>query len=146
MWDYDRGTPFVAAAEHRFGTLQSAPVDNTSKGGVFAGVDLATGELGRLAPTAQTTERQTHHPDSRKRVEGTPIPNWTSLVDGLLSLSKRLAHIPYIGWDVVVGDEGYRLIEGNSAPDTQTQAVSGPLLADPRVRCFYEHHRAIARR
>lgn len=74
-------------------------------------------------------------------MEGTPVPNWTSLVDGLLSVSMRLGHIPYIGWDVFMEDHGHRLIEGNSAPDTQTQAVSGPLLADPRVRRFYEHHR-----
>jgi hypothetical protein len=145
MWDYEKGEPFVAAVEHRFGTHRSAPVDNTSKGGVFANVDVATGELGQLILSEPSLGWTPVHPDTGAQVEGVRVPRWETFLDRLLELAQRLAHIPYIGWDVVIGDEGYYFIEGNAAPDTQTQAVAGPLLADPRVRRFYEHHGVISR-
>lgn len=146
MWDYEAGAPFVAAAAHRFGTHRSAPVDNTGQGGVGAAVDAATGELGPLlSAEGARLRRDAHHPDTGVRVQGTLVPSWATLVEDLLALARRLAHVPYIGWDVVVGDDGHSLIEGNAAPDTLTQAFSGPWLADPRIRRFYEHHGTVSR-
>jgi hypothetical protein len=146
MWDYAARAPFVAVAEHRFGTRRSAPVDNTAKGGLFAGVDVRTGTLTKsLQITDGQLEWSSRHAETGAQIEGLAIPGWDEMCAGLLRLAARLAHIPYIGWDVVMHDEGYSIIEGNTYPDAQTQAVSGPFLADPRVQAFYEHHRVLRR-
>jgi hypothetical protein len=146
MWDYAAKAPFVAAAEHRFGTRRSAPVDNTAKGGLSAGVDVRTGTLTQAMEIADGgLQWSSRHAETNAQIEGLAVPGWDRMCDGLLDLAARLAHIPYIGWDVVIQDDGYSIIEGNTYPDTQTQALSGPFLADPRVRAFYEHHRVLRR-
>ena len=45
MLDPDDGVPFIAAARHRFGTDQSDPTDNVSRGGLSCAIDLDTGPL-----------------------------------------------------------------------------------------------------
>jgi len=141
MWDLDAGEPFVAVATHRFGTAGSSPVDNVSRGGIAAGIALATGALTAAigAPAVYGGARLTHHPDTGAPVAGERVPRWDEVVAGVLDACRRIAHVPYIGWDVLVGDDRWWIIEGNHYPDTQVQAF-GPLLADPRVRRFYERY------
>lgn len=141
MWDYQRGEPFVAAAEQRLGNHRSAPVDNWSRGGLVSGIDVATGTMrAALGQHEGRLVSSSHHPDSGAPIEGVTVSNWSSLLEGILDVSRKIAHVPYVGWDVVAGDDRYFLIEGNSYPDTQMQCVTGPLLADPSVRRFYTHH------
>jgi hypothetical protein len=49
MYDDEAGQAFAAAAVHRFGTRAQGPtaVDNWSRGGLTAAIDLAGGCLGR---------------------------------------------------------------------------------------------------
>jgi hypothetical protein len=144
MWDLERGEPFVAMGVHRFGTSQTAPVDNVSQGGLMAPVDLDTGVLGVAAsmPYASRLARHTHHPETAAPIEGTAIPGWHRMVGGLLDVTRRMAHIPYIGWDVLVTDDKWWIIEGNHYSDPSVQ-IFGPLLEDPRVRRFYEEYGVI---
>jgi hypothetical protein len=48
-----------------------------------------------------------------------------------------MAYIPYVGWDIIVTDDGFCAIEGNNHPHLGHQDMA-PLLTDPRVRAFYE--------
>jgi hypothetical protein len=142
MWDYEKDEPFIAAAEHKFGTTKSAPVDNQGKGGLVAGVDLKTGVMGRAmgSPKLGVPTWHSHHPETGESIEGQAIPTWAQIDEGLQAVMRRMRHIPYVGWDVLAGHDQFFLIEGNSHPDLNTQAVTGPLLSDPRVRRFFEHH------
>jgi hypothetical protein len=142
MWDYERDEPFIAAASHKFGTSESAPVDNVGKGAISAGVDVETGVMDRAlaSPKLGVPEWHSHHPETGERIEGTAIPTWPQLKEGLVGVMRRMRHIPYVGWDVVAGDDTFYLIEGNSHPDLAMQATTGPMLTDPRVRRFFEHH------
>jgi hypothetical protein len=141
MWDVERHEPFVALAAHRFGTRRSAPVDNLSQGGLMAGIDVGTGELAvaMSTPYASRAARYPRHPDTGAAIEGAVVPRWSEVRDELLAVARRLAHIPYIGWDVLIGDESFWIIEGNNHSDAIFQVFS-PLLADGRVRRFYERH------
>ena len=145
MWDLERDEPFVARALHRFGTRRSAPVDNYSKGGLAATVDLETGELGAAitAPSIAGPRHYTSHPDTGAPIAGIPVPRFADICDAVLDLNRHLPHIPYIGWDVLVGDDQWWIIEGNHFPDTQMIQAFGPLLVDPRIRRFYEHHHVV---
>jgi len=137
MWDLERGEPLVARAGHRFGTARSAPVDNVSRGGIIAPVDAQSGELGPGFSASHDAESvwQTHHPDTGAAIAGARVPDWPRVRDAVLELSGRLAHIPFIGWDVLLGDQGWWIIEGNHYVDPAIQ-VFGPFLADERVRRF----------
>lgn len=144
MWDYERGEPFLPFAGHRFGRPESAPVDNCSRGGVSCEVDVETGILGPVLSGQRGSEmlRLDAHPDTGEQVAGVRIPHWEQTTSRLLDVCARMAYIPYVGWDVVVTEDGFTVTEGNSCPDLGSQ-VFGPLLGDPRVRAFYEKFSAL---
>jgi len=139
MWDHERNEPFIPLAVHRFGVNASIPVDNGSQGGLICLIDMETGTMVRgLAGHTGVGPLVPHerHPDTDVSMEGTVVPNWEATTGGLLDLARRMSYIPYIGWDVVITEKGFTVIEGNSYPDVRQQVLF-PLLTDPRGRAFY---------
>jgi D-alanine-D-alanine ligase-like ATP-grasp enzyme len=56
-------------------------------------------------------------------------------------MAAAFPHLPRIGWDVVVTDDGgFVILEINAHAGVETLQVHRPLLRDPRIRRFYEHH------
>jgi len=136
----DDGEAFVAAAIHRIGTAASAPADNCSQGGLTAAIDRETGQLSE-ATTIDPTQREWHtiHPESDARIEGTAVPGWDRLCERVTAIAADLPYLPYLGWDVVVtGEDSFRVLECNNLVGVESLQVHGPLLADGRVRRFYE--------
>lgn len=146
--DVTSGTPFLAAAVHRFGTTRSAPVDNWTQGGLNARIDLGTGELGPgLSFTAGgRLVRLPEHPDTGSPIAGVSVPRWSEVKDLALAVAGAFPTIDYAGWDLVLGEDGPLVIEGNNMPGPNVFQVHAPLLADERVRTFYEHHGVLRRR
>lgn len=143
MWDPKTDEPFVTFTMQRIGTERSAPVDNWSKGGLTASVDLESGELSRGVhfPYSGRLEWHDDHPETGAPIAGVKVPNWSAIRDGIVEMAANYPQIPYIGWDVVVTDTGeFTVIEANSCTDVDSLQVHGPLLDDPRARRFYEHH------
>ena len=56
---------------------------------------------------------------------------------GLLDAARCLPEAPLIGWDVLMTDGGYSILEANSPPGVSVWQVHAPLLADPRVARFF---------
>lgn len=142
MYDEVATEPFIAAAIQRIGTADSAPLDNFTQGGLSAEIDLETGELGAGAqpPDGDGVEWHTTHPDTGTPVEGVSVPGWDQIREQILEMADTCSFVPYIGWDVIVtgSDGAFRVIEANSYPGLKSIQVHGPLLADDRVRRFYE--------
>jgi hypothetical protein len=146
MWDMEQNRPFIASGEHRFGTRRSSPVDNVEQGGLFCAIHLETGQIGKAGAYVYDPDFriQWHqqHPDTEAPIAGSMIPHWTMLSTKILDIAGRLPFIPYIGWDLVVTHDGFKVIEGNNFPSLEGQ-IHGPLLVDPRVRKFYAHYHII---
>jgi len=149
MRDVERGhAPFVAAAIHKFGTRETAPTDNWSRGGLSACVDLQTGALGPAArgPTAAGGKPRwtSTHPDTGAPIEGVRVPDWPLVQKALLDAASSLGFLTYVGWDVLVTEAGPCLIEGNTTVvGLRGVQVHAPLLRDPRVRRFFEFYGAL---
>ncbi len=147
LWDVEAGTPFIAAAVHRFGTERSFPVDNWHGGwgGLCAKIDLVTGVLGPAATLSSGGQLcwYARHPESGAPIQGVCVPAWPETTAAILRVAERLPYAPAIGWDLVVTDTGCCLLEGNSPPNTFVWQVHEPLLADPRVRHFYQEHKIV---
>ena len=144
MVDPDTEKPFIGGLDHRFGTKESTPVDNTAQGGLSAGIDLETGRLGTAvaAPEDETLDRYNTHPETGAAIEGVNIPGWQRICDRIIEMAAYLAPLtPYIGWDVLVTDDEGSIVvlEANSYPDVPLQTHE-PLLSNERVRRFYEYH------
>jgi hypothetical protein len=143
MFDPDMDEPFIAAAAHRIGTNRSAPLDNWSRGGLSAAIDLSTGELseGVQYPYDGCLERHATHPDTGAAIAGARVPDWPAIREGIETFAAGFPQLPYVGWDLIVTGPGeFTVIEGNECSGVRLFQVHRPLLADPRVRRFYEHH------
>lgn len=147
MWDAEAGEPFIAMAVQRIGSSASVPVDNHAKGGLAAGIDLRTGELGRaeMQPTYDRLEWYDRHPDTDEPITGVRIPDWDRVCESVLEMAAALPFVPYIAWDIVVRDGGdVTVVEANHWGGVRIQ-THGPLLSDPRVRRFFREHNVVAR-
>jgi hypothetical protein len=144
MWDYEADEPFIPFAGHRFGRPSSVPVDNCSQGGIACFVHLDTGTLGPAyaGHMQRNLEPAPVHPDTGVPITGTKLPHWEYLKSKLLEVCREMAYIPYVGWDVVITEKGFTVIEGNNYPDLGHQNFE-PLLVNPRVRAFFEAHDAL---
>jgi len=138
MWDGDE--PFAASAVLRIGTAASYPVDNGMKGGIAAGIDLRSGTVGKAVSFPRRSGRvqwHSRHPDTGQLIEGMTIPRWSEIVPQMMGVCRHVPYLRYIGWDLVVTADGFKLIEGNHFPGLSPNQAHGPLLADPRVFRFY---------
>lgn len=143
MWDPDEDEPFVARAIHRIGTRKTAPMDNWSRGGLGAEIDLATGELGEAVtfPFDGELVWRESHPDTGARIEGTTVPGWRAVRERLLEMAETVPYLPYVGWDLVITAEGeFEVVEANGYPGVKALQVHRPLLIDDRIRRFYAAH------
>lgn len=138
--------PFIAVAAHRIGNEQSFPVDNCAMGSFTANIDIETGTIGKAVTTVlhgMQNQWHSHHPDTGSPIEGVTIPNWQQIKSGILAIAENVKFLPYIGWDIVVTNDGFTIIEGNDGPDLKLHQVHGPLLTDKRVKAFYRHYKVI---
>lgn len=141
LWDMKSGAPFIAAAVHRFGTSHSAPIDNwhLGRGGVCASVDVKNSTLGQAV--MQTSDKrmvwESSHPETGAPIEGVVIPGLSNCIEGLLKAASHLPFCPLIGWDVVITEDGFSILEANTLPGFAVVQVHTPLLKDPRSRQFF---------
>lgn len=143
MQDVDSGEPFIPIAVQRIGNKTSSPTDNWTQGGLSCNINLNTGELGKGVVHPKNRNELTwykNHPDNGAKIEGKIIPNWEYIKSEILRAAREKPFLPYIGWDVVVTNDGFRVIEGNSMTDVNLLQVHKPLLVDNRVQKFYEFY------
>ena len=144
MIDPDSGEAFIARAVQRIGTSRSFPVDNfvCGRGGLSAMVDPVTGRLGPGAARDHrwSVVRHDRHPETGAPIAGVEVPGWSGIAGRVLDYSRRFAYLPFIAWDVAVTEPSFTIIEANGGAGLTVLQVHGGLLAEPRIRRFYEHH------
>ncbi len=139
MRDTRTAKGFIASAVLRVGTAETGGVDNFSRGGLSFELDVRTGEVGRGARKHSVKPREIEvHPDTGVRVTGVTIPFWEQAVTAVQEAFDLYRPLRYVGWDLVISEAGPMILEGNNYSDVHLLQVHRPLLADPRVREFYE--------
>jgi hypothetical protein len=141
--DPDTGQHFVAGAAHRFGTQRTGCVDNFSRGGLSALVDIETGTLSaaKSNPGFYPCDRHPRHFDSGVAIGGVSVPYWEQAKDLCIKVATSIPGMVHVGWDVAITADGPVIVEGNAriANPNLIQAHR-PLVTDPRIRRFYEFH------
>lgn len=142
MYDETRNEAFIATAVQRIGTDESAPVDNWSSGGLSAGITRESGDLTAAvqSPDGNNLIWHNYHPDSGAQIAGTTIPRWEKVCETVVDIAETVSYLPYIGWDIIITDDDFVILEANARTDVDLLQVHGPLLANQRVRDFYEYH------
>jgi len=143
----DEQGPFLAFAVQRIGTAASTPTDNLNLGGLAAPIDRDTGVLGpakRLEADRPATAHH-HHPETGAAIAGAQVPGWDDLAGHALDLMEALPELRYVGWDLILREEGPLVLEGNSYPGVQVAQLHAPLGEDPRIARFFGRAPELAR-
>jgi hypothetical protein len=140
----DDAGPFVANVVHRFGTSRSYPIDNfhQGRGGICADVNVPAATLGKALSLGAHHERICHevHPETGSQIEGVSIPGLPWALEGVLEAARCFPEATCVGWDLVITDKGYSVIEANAPPGIVVSQAHGPLLAHPRVAAYFRQH------
>ncbi|WP_261623331.1 sugar-transfer associated ATP-grasp domain-containing protein [Nesterenkonia marinintestina] len=141
MPDITRGKePFIVIAVQRIATARSNHLDNWTRGGLSAEIDIETGRLGKASrlPESRELEWFSVHPDVGSQIEGVEVPFWEETKKLVLDAAQRLNFLEYIGWDIIISPTGPVILEGNVNSGMNVLQVHRPLLTDPRVRRYFE--------
>ena len=114
----ERDAKFIKAIQ-RVGCQESIPVDNVSMGGLTLDINKSTGELGVGIAKYGRPDRVMvpfrNHPDSGGAFVGKAIPDWENIVQEVVALTNKLPFLNYVAWDILLTDDGFCVIEGNSS-------------------------------
>lgn len=136
------GQVMLVDAVQRIGSRFTKGLDNFSQGGIVAHVHVDSGVLstGRYADERWRTHPVKEHWDTNARIEGVPIPGWEQIKADLKEKMQKQPFLRYAGWDVVVTEDGYAVIEGNNYPNPRIHQLFSPLLKNSQVLEFYRYY------
>lgn len=113
----DAVTPELGNAYLRIGTAASGFVDNTAAGGLLAQIDVDTGRFGEAKSLRNGRVVDTpNHPDTGVFIGGT-IPNWELVKEQVLRMAASFSQLEYLGFDVAITEDGFKIPEINRFPD-----------------------------
>jgi len=132
---------FIKQAYLRIGTSKTIPVDNFSRGGIISFVDMDTGVL---KETIRRSEdgiilKCSHHFETNEIITGKIIPHWDLIKKRILNTSELIGPIiKIVGWDIIITEDDFVVLEGNNGPDFTQQGEEWPLAIDKEVSSFLE--------
>jgi hypothetical protein len=145
MVDKDTNEPFIAGGAQRIGSSKSNGKDNFALGGFSAGIDIDSGELSKAVsiPEKGKVMHYNKHPETNAQIAGLKIPNWLDIKEKLIQVMKKVPYIKYIGWDIILTDNGIVAIEGNNHPEPRSVQAHQALLKLSQVKKFYQDYHII---
>lgn len=109
--------PIIENAYLRIGTSSTGSTDNISRGGVFASIDEKTGCYSNAYIVEKHNIRKcTRHPDTDMKLEG-KLPYWKHIQEKVLEISKYIFPLEYLGFDIVIIEGGFKILEINTHQD-----------------------------
>ena len=122
--------PIVADAYLRIAAKATGYTDNVAYGGIVAKVDLETGAFSN----GEKIENHKYvpcprHPDTNMPIEGV-IENWNEIKSKLVEICKYLSPMEYLGLDVVLTEDGFKLLELNNHQDIHNYVSYSPFVKD----------------
>ena len=109
--------PVIENAYFRIGTKSTGFTDNIGSGGVFAYVDEKTGHFHDAEVIKEHIISPCPlHPDTGVKIEGT-LPHWGEVLTVIPELCRYISPLEYLGFDVVITDAGFKILEINTHQD-----------------------------
>lgn len=83
-----------------------------ARGSILAGIDAETGVIYTNGKGEFLQEYEVH-PMTGVKIKGLQIPYWKELVDMVTEMAMKLPTVSYVGWDMVLTEKGWLMMEGN---------------------------------
>ena len=109
--------PKVESAFFRIGSSHTGNTDNLDTGGIVARVDVETGRFGNTEMLMNHVYQPCSvHPDSGAPLEGV-LPHWGEIKASVSDIAAYLYPMEYLGFDIVITQDGFRILEINTHQD-----------------------------
>lgn len=120
----------LANALITFGTSETKGVDNRAAGGLFSIIDVQDGSFktARREVNGKLEEHE-YHPDTKELIKG-ELPKWKDVTRKVVEIANYINHLSWMGFDVIITDEGFKILEINSHQNVDWFQFSYPLLRD----------------
>ncbi len=126
-------------AIHRFGNVTTGNVDNFSSGGMSCNVDIQSGIIDSVIYIQNGKKYNIeNHPDTKEKIKGIAIPGWQGILDFVNEIHSKIKYVKYIGWDIVICNDGVYIVEANHISDIDLIQTHYPLLSDKTVAHFFK--------
>jgi hypothetical protein len=137
--------PFIAYAVHRFGSIMSGNIDNISRGGIAAMIDIKDGKLteGQCFSFEGKKELYKLHPVSLKPIFNEKIPEWGNLTNRLIEMARRMPYFKYVGWDIILSNDELFVLEGNVSPHLDLVQMFKPMKDLKSAWDFFRYYKYI---
>lgn len=73
-------------------------------------------------------------------IEGVTIPALAEAIEGVLAAARCFPEATCVGWDLLITDDGFSILEANAPPGIIVSQAHSPLLANQRVARFFRRH------
>lgn len=140
-WDYEKKEFFLARCFHRFGCNGNV-VDNVGSGnGLLVFVDPDTGTCKsngaiNINGTGDRFVENIVHPDNNIMLSGMIIPRFEEVKTKVLEIANSLSYLRWVGFDVAITNDSFKIIETNSLSSLVDQECEG-YLKDKRLRRLF---------
>ena len=136
----DGNNPVIIGGYLRFGHsgLGSSNYLHTNESmNIYSGVDFDKGEFGRTkAVYMNRTEELNNHPDSGEILFG-KLPKFNEIKKNVISISKRFFGVEFMGFDIGITDDGFKIMEINSHPGLAIPQMFNPYYSDEKIRRYF---------
>lgn len=143
-WNKNNKTFEIIRAFHRFGS-NGQIVDNLGQGnGVLVyldpqkGIMLKEGVINKGGVKNYIKDSYISHPDNNKIISGIHIPNYLFVRDKIIEISNSISFLRWIGWDVALTNDGFKIIETNSLTTLDTIQQREGLLAVDWIKDIFD--------
>ncbi len=89
-------------------------IDNSSKS-IAVKINLDSGRLEEFA-ISNYLKKLSKHPDTGFVFKNTALPHWDVIMEAIPVMARKFAFIKFIGWDIAITPDGFRVIEINRSP------------------------------
>lgn len=130
---------FIKQAYLRIGTSKTIPADNFSRGGIISFVDMDTGVLKETIRRSEDGRvlKCSHHYETNEIITGKILPHWDLIKKNILNTTELIGPIiKIVGWDIIITEDDFVVLEGNNGPDFTQQGEEYPLAIDKEVASF----------
>lgn len=129
----------VLRAQHLFAAAARLDGSRSRPWHISAPIDVVEGVMGvAKRHTNQGSHTFPTHPDSGAPIDGVELPYWNLLCEGLLGCLDRHPTVPFLVCDVILTDDGPRVIEAERTIDITSFQAHGPLASNPVIAALSE--------
>jgi len=129
--------PRIIGSFIRFGTSNSGILETPLAGGVLAGININNGKIFEAIIICDNNLKHLkYHPDTGETME-IQLPNWDNMVLKIKEILEYLPQLTYVGFDVVITNRGFKILEINSLTSIHGISYYYPYFADEYAREYF---------